>query len=197
MKKNARLFLCTILLTFSLVVPHNVASAAKLATDSNKMQNGSTIKVNLWYYYGNKKPKWSVSNKKIKIISKGKTWCKIKAKKVGTAYVKCKIGKKTYKKKITVKEKSKVTYENYSELKAGMTFNEVVNILGNYTDINSSSVHTEEEYQDILRWNKEDGGGWEDSLYKERVVYKWENPWNYHYIYCTFNDGILVNKEYN
>lgn len=193
MKGNIKLFVCII--AISLIVPHNTANAAKLATDLSKMQNGSTLKVNLWYYYDNKKPKWSVSNNKIKIISKGKTWCKIKAKKVGTSYVKCKVGKKTYKKKITVKEKSKVTYNNYLKLKEGMMLEEVESILGNYSDIDSSEVHTEEEYKEILRWQQEDGG-WEDSLYRERVRYVWRNPWNYHYIYCTFNDGYLNTKSY-
>lgn len=194
--KKRTILIFTILMVGSLFFAQKDSMAASLRATKTKIENGSTAKINLYFYYGKTKVKWSVSNKKAKIISKGKKWCKIKAKKPGTVYVKCKIGKKTYKKKITIKPKSKVTYGNYDLLYAGMTYDEVADIIGYYDDISYSEMHTQEEYEQYYQWNLEDGGGWEKYLYYEQIRYVWRNPWNYHYIYCTFNDGVLVEKSY-
>ena len=176
-------------------IPCGKANAAYLYSYQKKIEQGKTVKVYLYSYYGNKKTKWSLSNKKANIVSKGKKWCKIKAKKIGSVYLKCKIGKKTYKKKVVIGAKSKVTYTNYKDIHQGMSLFQVINKLGKYKEVYSSYTHTEEEYQDILRWQSEEGG-WEDSLYREQIEYKWENPYNGHTIYATFNDGILLEKRY-
>ena len=52
-----------------------------------------------------KKVKWSVSNKNIRITKKNKKQAKIKGVSSGSAYLKAKVGGKTYKCKITVKKK--------------------------------------------------------------------------------------------
>ena len=194
MKKIIRLFL--IVCSFSFLIISSDSKAAYLYSNGRKIQKGSTLKVNLYWYTGRNKAKWSVSNNKIKIVKKGKKWCRIKAKKVGNAYVKCKVGKKTYKYKVVVKPKSLVTYENYQLVEPGMTIHEVIDILGEYDEVAWSRSHTEQEYNDYLEYNEEDGGGWEDFLYLNQVCYKWYNPWTNHIIYLTFNDNILNNREY-
>lgn len=46
---------------------------------------------------------------------------------------------------------------------------------------------------------EEDGtdSTWKEYLYTEQVEYKWENTWTSKRIYCTFNDGYLIKKEYH
>lgn len=198
MKRTTGMIMVLCFLLCTIIFTETKARAAKLSAQETKIQTGSKLKINLYFYYGNKKPKWSLSNKKAKIVSKGKSWCKIKAKRKGTIYVKCKIGKRTYKKKITIKAKSKVTYGNYSQIEQGDSLPEVEELIGRYSSIYSSYSHTEAEYQQYYQWYLEDGPGsiWEDSLYHEQVEYKWTNPWTRHSIYCTFNDGVLVRKQY-
>lgn len=198
MKKQNLLIFIFMALALSLTFSSK-SNAAMLSVSKNKVQNGSTLRIDLYFYYGKAKPKWSVSNKKAKIVSKGKKWCKIKAKKTGTVYVKCKIGKKTYKKKITIKDKSKVTYNNYLDIEQGMHLEDVEDIIGHYSEIYRSESHTYAEYNEYHTWYLEDGPGsmWEDYLYMEQVEYKWVNPWTYKTVYCTFNDGVLVKKEWH
>lgn len=196
MKKT---FVSAVLFIFVLVFGINTGAnskAAQLYTNSKKIQNGSKAKIELYSYYGKSKSVWSVSNDKIKIVNRTKKTCTIKGVKEGSAYVKCKVGKKTYKIKITVGQASKVTYSNYNKIENGMTLEDVKDILGNYTEVDYARVHTEQEYQDYCRWQYEDGGGWEDYLWRKQVRYKWKNPWNNYCIYVTFNDGAVHEKEY-
>lgn len=172
------------------------SKAAQLYSPAKKMENGKKLMISLHSYYGREKPKWSTSNKKIKIIKRYKKSCKIQAVKTGTSYVKCKVGNKKYKIKITIKPECLATYNNYKKLKKGMSYDYVIKILGKHTRIENRWSQTQEEYEDIAKWNKLAGGGWTDQLYRKRVEYVWKNPWNSHYIYATFNDNILVKKSY-
>lgn len=175
------------------------SKADGLLSKNNRIEKGSKTKIDFFWYYGKKKVKWKTSNKNIKILSKGKDWCKIKGIKAGTSYVIYKIGKKTYKKKIKVIKKQTATHKNFKKLKLDMTFDEVEDILGNYSEIESTDMNTENEYEYKLRCCEEDGD-WDiygDELYREKVVYKWINKITYKSIRCTFNDGVLVKKEYN
>lgn len=76
-----------------------------------------TCKINL---QNNKtKVKWTVSNNKIRIVNKNNKYATIKGLKVGSAYIKAKIGKKTYRSKMTIKKKvvktpSAPTVKNYT-----------------------------------------------------------------------------------
>ena len=195
MNKRRILSLLIVLALLVSVIPCGRASAAYLYFYQKKVEQGRTVKVYLYSYFGKKKPKWSLSNKKAKIVSKGKKWCKIKAKKAGSVYLKCKIGKKTYKKRISIGAKSKVTYANYNSLYQGMTLSQVINKLGMYEEVDSSITHTEQEYREILELQREEGG-WEDYLYREKIEYKWQNPYDGHRVYATFYDGILREKNY-
>ena len=179
-----------------LLMASNNASAARLYTAKKEMVIGETKYINLWSYYGKKKPAWSTRGGKFRITSKSKRGCKIKAINIGTGTLNCKIGKKTYKMKIKVKEKNKATFDNYQAIEDGMYINEVEEQIGEYTEIYSSRNHTQEEYNDYLRYNKEDGGGWEDSLWLEETVYKWYNSDTGHTILVTFHDGVVFKKQY-
>lgn len=109
MKRTKKILLTTILTVMMLcfVFPQNVYAAKKpkLSPTKKTVYVGKTVTIKL--KNNKKKVKWSVSNKKIKITKKSKTYVKIKGLKKGTSYVKAKIGKKTYKCKITVKSVSK------------------------------------------------------------------------------------------
>ena len=194
-----KIIVSTVLFIFVLAFGINTGTnskAAQLYTNSKKIQNGKKAKIELYFYYGKSKAKWSVSNNKIKIVKRTNKSCTIKGVKVGSAYVKCRIGRKTYKIKITVKQTSKVTYSNFNEIENGMTLEDAKDILGNYTEVDYARIHTAQEYQDYCRWQYEDGGGWEDELWRKQVRYKWENPWTRNCIYLTFNDGYLCDKLY-
>lgn len=65
-----------------------------------------------------KSVKWSTTNKKIKITKKSKKSATIKGVKNGTSYLKAKVGKKTYKCKITILKKPQLDKTNLS-LKTG------------------------------------------------------------------------------
>mgnify|MGYP000845048913 CR=1 FL=1 len=171
------------------------SEAAQLYTSVKNIQQGGKLTISLYFYYGSKKPKWSTSNKKIKIVKRSKRSCTIKGVKKGTAYVKCKIGNKTYKRKVTVKAKSKVTYANFNRVKAGMFLEDVEDILGYTKEVDYATMHTDEEYKEYEEMQAE-SGGWEDYLWKKQVVYVWRNPWTYHRIYVTFNDGVCSSKQY-
>lgn len=171
------------------------SEAARIYASNNKMEKGSIIRLNLYFYYGKDKTKWSVSNKKAKIVSKGKKWCKIEARKTGTVYVMCKIGEKEIKKKITIKPKCRITYENYKKIEYGMALVDVNFILDDSEEVYHSFSHLYQEYNDYLQMQRE-YGGMEDECYLEQVEYVWRNPWNGHKIYATFNDGVLIDKSY-
>lgn len=96
----------TILIAFLVLlllpIDANAASKVKLSATKKTVTVGKTIKISL--KNNKKKVKWSVSNSKIKIVKKTNEYVKIKAVKKGTATLKAKVGKKTYKCKITVKK---------------------------------------------------------------------------------------------
>lgn len=196
MKRN-KIFalLLVISMTSCLLMQSNNASAARLYTAKKEMVIGETKYIDLWSYYGKKKPAWSTRGGKFRITSKSKRGCKVKAINIGTGTLNCKIGKKTYKMKIKVKEKNKATFENYQLIEDGMYINEVEELIGKYTEINHSRNQTQEEYNEYLRMNKE-YGGWEDNLWLEEIQYKWYNPDTRHYIYVTFHDGVVFKKQY-
>lgn len=93
------IMLCALLL---LPIEANAASKVKLSATKKTMYVGKTTKITL--KNNKKKVKWSVSNGKVKIVKSTKQYVKIKAVKKGTVTLKAKVGKKTYKCKITVKK---------------------------------------------------------------------------------------------
>lgn len=195
MKRKITTLLLMLALVIASVSPTHKAEAASLYTYDTIIEVGGTAKIELLSYYGKKTAKWSLSNSKATITKKAKKYCKIKGKSAGTVYLKCKIGKKTYKKKITVKAKSKVTFENYQKIEKGMTLQQVINILGNYTDVKWSESNTDEEYNRYLEYQKE-YGGWEDYLYHEQICYHWHNDITNKDITVTFNDDSMIEKYF-
>lgn len=104
--KKKILYFLTLLTMLLILIPHSEVNAAttKMNVKSKSITVGQTVKIKL--LNNNKKVKWSVSNGKIRITKKSKSYAKIKGIRKGTAYLKAKVGKKTYKCKITVKTKS-------------------------------------------------------------------------------------------
>lgn len=101
-----------------------------------------------------------------------------------------------YRTKITISPKCLVTYSNYKELEIGMDFDEVEEILGKHTDVEKSVQNTQAEYEEYLAWSLEDDM-WSRYVYHEQIEYSWRNPWTYHTVYATFNDGVLIEKSYH
>lgn len=111
MKKQAKtkklLTLAAIILSLLVLFPTSVNAAGKTKLNATKktVNVGDSCTVKL--LNNKKKVKWSVSNKNIRIVSKSNKQAKIKGVKKGASYLKAKVGSKTYKCKVTVKEKSK------------------------------------------------------------------------------------------
>lgn len=106
LKKTKRFLTIAAIILSVLVLFPTTASAAgktKLNTTKKTINVGDSCTVKL--LNNKKKVKWSVSNKNIKIVSKNNKQAKIKGVKKGTSYLKAKVGSKTYKCKVTVKEK--------------------------------------------------------------------------------------------
>lgn len=107
MKKleKAKVLLTMAIITFSLLTlfPSTVNANGKIKMDATKktINVGGSCTVKLMN--NKKKAKWSVSNKNIKIVSQNNKQAIIKGVKKGTSCLNAKIGKKTYKCKITVK----------------------------------------------------------------------------------------------
>lgn len=105
-----------LILMFAMVFSFmpNVSADAKIGLNTKAktitVGKTSTIKIK-----GTKKAAWTVSNNRISIIKKTKTSAKIKAVRKGTSYLKAKVGRKTYKCKITVKEKENRKKTNNEE----------------------------------------------------------------------------------
>lgn len=97
MRKLKTLLLALVILLIPLQVQ---AKTPKFDYSDKYIAVGQTIRFDM--LNTKKKVKWSVSNKKVSITKKGKKYIKVKGKKVGSVYIKGKIGKKTYKKKLTV-----------------------------------------------------------------------------------------------
>lgn len=106
-KTKKLLTLAAITLSLLVLFPTsvNAAGKTKLSATKKTVNVGDSCTVKL--LNNKKKVKWSVSNKNIKIVSKSNKQAKIKGIKKGTSYLKTKVGSKTYKCKVTVKEKSK------------------------------------------------------------------------------------------
>lgn len=118
-----------IVMVICLIVPFNCEAASKVKLSSTKktIEVGKTVKISL--KNNKKKVKWSVSNGKIKITKKTNKYAKIKAIKRGTATLKAKVGKKTYKCKITIKnankeEEVKESSFNEKDAKSNISINE-------------------------------------------------------------------------
>lgn len=96
-----------LLLVILTLSPAHVEAAGKVKFNPSKKTIYVGDSCALKLVNNNKKVKWSVSNKNIKIISKNNKQVKIKGVKKGTAYVNAKVGSKTYKCKVTVNAKGK------------------------------------------------------------------------------------------
>lgn len=96
MKKIVKFFFVLVL----LIPIQTQAKVPKFEKSDTYIAVGQTMKLNI--LNTNSKVKWAVSNKNVTITKKGKKYVKIKGKKQGTVYVKAKIGKKTYTKKLKV-----------------------------------------------------------------------------------------------
>ena len=87
-----------------------VTSSAKVTKAKKVSLSKKSLKAKVGKSYvikvknASKSAKWSVSNKNAAILKKSAKSVKIKAKKKGTTYVKCKVGSKTYKCKVTIKK---------------------------------------------------------------------------------------------
>lgn len=103
-KKRFLTKLFTLVLLIALMLPTNVIAAGKTKMNASKktVSVGKTCTVKL--LNNKKKVKWSTSNKNIKIVSKSKKQAKIRGIKEGTSYLRAKVGKKTYKCRISVKK---------------------------------------------------------------------------------------------
>lgn len=116
MKKK---FLCVALSAMMLLptIPASAKSKVSIVPLKKTIYINQTCKINL---KNNKtKVKWTVSNNKIRIVNKNNKYATIKGLKVGSAYIKAKIGKKTYRSKMTIKKKvvktpSAPTVKNYT-----------------------------------------------------------------------------------
>ena len=120
MKKKRILKTIAILLVAILLLPSNVYAKKKVKLSNTKktVTVGKTATIKL--LNNSKSVKWSTTNGKIKIIKKTKKYAKIKGVKAGNAYLKAKVGGKTYKCKVTVKKPAnnttqKVTTEQTTE----------------------------------------------------------------------------------
>lgn len=104
-KTKKLLTLAAIILSLLVLFPTSVNAAGKTKLNATKktVNVGDSCTVKL--LNNKKKVKWSVSNKNIRIVSKSNKQAKIKGVKKGTSYLKAKVGSKTYKCKVTVKEK--------------------------------------------------------------------------------------------
>ena len=102
MKRSIRILTILFIAAF-LLAPSARAEAAtvKLDAKTKTVTAGKTVTIKL--KNNKKKAKWSVSNGRVQITKSTKTYAKIKGVTKGTATVKAKVGKKTYKCKVTVK----------------------------------------------------------------------------------------------
>lgn len=110
MKKITAYFLAMLLVLGFTVSPVSgkVAQQPKLSPKAVTLYKGNTKTIQL--NNNTKAVTWSTSDSKVvKITEKNKNKIKIKAIKTGTAYISAKVGKQTYKCKVTVKENKTLT----------------------------------------------------------------------------------------
>ena len=104
--------------TMPVIAAQNQKNVKKVSISSKKITLNKKKSKTLKMKNVKSKVKWSTTNKKmvsIKPSGKYKAKCKITAKSAGTAYVKAKVGKKTYKCKVVVKGKNQKTNINNSQ----------------------------------------------------------------------------------
>ena len=135
-KKISVLLLATIMLLDLLPCDYSYAKPkVKLSTNSKTLKVGQTAKIKL---LNNKsKVKWSIAGNGILIKKSTKKYAKIKAYSVGKSYLKAKVGKKTYKCKITVEKKTSPTPISTEESYDGQ-----VQVLAEYTLTDSLGWYT-------------------------------------------------------
>lgn len=103
MKKKSFISLVLVVAMALATFPSDLASAkVKLNATSKKITVGKTATIKI---SGAKSVKWSVSNKKIKIIKKTNSYAKVKAINEGISFLNAKVGRKTYKCTVLVKKK--------------------------------------------------------------------------------------------
>lgn len=127
-KKKTSLFMLLLVLVLTL----SMASGAYAASISKKkvtLTKGQSV--TLTVNGAKKAPKWSSSNKKVASVSKKGV---VKAKKKGSATITAKVGKKTYKCKVKVKEPKPAMNATSLTLTKGATYKlKVNNLSGKFT----------------------------------------------------------------
>ena len=101
-KKIGVLLTTFLLIVMCLAVDTTTVSAAKIKLNKTKITLTQGKKYQLKVKGTKKKAKWSSTKKSVAAVNKKGV---VTAKKKGTAYIKAKVGKKTYKCKVTVKSK--------------------------------------------------------------------------------------------
>lgn len=129
--------------------------------------------------YSSKKPKWHLSNKKLKIVKKRYNYIVVKARKPGKCTVKCNFwedeyGKHKIKLRITIKD-YKVNYKNYKKIKRGMSYGQIKKLLGKPHDI-IYSIDEDNHVDECIRWR---------------------NPRTRDEIWVDFFDGYVTGKRYS
>lgn len=101
------------------------AASAKPKLNKTKVtiQRGKTYKLTLKNIKAGTKVKWSTSKKSVTTIKASDTSCVVTAKSAGTATVTAKIGKKSYKCKITVKNPPVMLSAKSQKVEVGKSFN--------------------------------------------------------------------------
>lgn len=121
--KNIKKTIITLFFTIALLALSSQSVEAKgkvkISPTKKAISVGQTTTIKL--KNNSKKVKWSTSNKKIKIVSKNKKQAKIKGISKGTSYLKAKVGKKTYKCKLAVKQGNGSKKNPYSAYDAHTT----------------------------------------------------------------------------
>ena len=102
LKKVSVLLTTFLLVVMCLAVDTTSVSAAKIKLNKTKLTLTQGKKYRLKVKGTKKKVKWSSTKKSVATVNKKGV---VTAKKKGTAYIKAKVGKKTYKCKVTVKSK--------------------------------------------------------------------------------------------
>ena len=102
LKKASVLLTTFLLVVMCLAVDTTSVSAAKIKLNKTKLTLTQGKKYRLKVKGTKKKVKWSSTKKSVATVNKKGV---VTAKKKGTAYIKAKVGKKTYKCKVTVKSK--------------------------------------------------------------------------------------------
>ncbi|MDD6481665.1 MAG: hypothetical protein PUF65_05300 [Lachnospiraceae bacterium] len=116
MKKGKRIIVMMMVLTMIFAAGNlnpvygETTNSTQLSKTKVTLEQGKTKTISL--LNNSEEVKWTTSDKRIvKIVSSSKEKVKIKAVKKGTAYVKAKVGTRTYKCKVTVTKKKQLTVD--------------------------------------------------------------------------------------